>query len=283
MKQEARYSVVRYMPDPIRGEFANIGIVLQSKYGVLHRLLTPRMRGKGFTQIPLRELEAAEEMIKAAFGKDARVLRVRERGQTVTVDKKQPEYLEQYQRLFSQTIRLSETRSLRLEFDDPYLLEEHLISLFQLLIVPAPKPREYVLPKRKLLRPRVKHDFLDWELYYKMEEDSVIFGTIPWKMDYTYKSNEHEIGIKIVDFAWKGATHVAGETWGAWIDMVQEKREPGSVRGLFGNYKRQEEEHQSAMKLLKKMDIVYDYDNPAERNELESILRRELSISKRLE
>ena len=283
MKHEARYSVVRYMPYPIRGEFANIGIVLQSEGVVLHRLLTPKMRSKAFTEITLRELDAAAEMLTAAFGEDARTLRVRVRGQTMAINKTQQEYLEQYRRLFSQTIRLSETRSLRLEFDDPYLLEEHLISLFQLLVVPAPKPREYAVPKRKLLRPKVKRDLQDWELYREMEEDSVIFGTIPWKMDYTYKSNEHEIGIKIVDFSWKGATHAAAETWGAWTDLFQEKAEPESVRGLFGNYNRQDEEHRSAMKLLRKMEIVYDYDNPAERNELESILRRELSISKRLE
>lgn len=282
MKHEARYSVVRYMPDPIRGESANIGIVLQSEHGVLYRLLTPRMRSKAFTEIPLSELNAAEETLKAAFGKDARTLRVRERGQTIAINKTQPEYLEQYRHLFSQTIRLSETRSLTLEFDDLYLLEEHLVSLFQLLVVPAPKPREYAVPKRKLLRPRVKHDFQEWELLQTLEEDSVIFGTIPWKMDYTYKSNGHETGIKIIDFAWKEATHVAGETWGAWTDMVQEKREPTCVRGLFGNYNKVEE-HQNAMRLLKKMEIVYDYDNPADRNELETVLRSELSISKRLE
>lgn len=282
MEHKARYCVVRYMPDPIRGEFANIGIVLQSEFGILYRLLTPRLRKKAFTEIPLRELHAAEEVLKSAFGEDARILRVREKGETMAIAKTQAEYLEQYQRLFSQTIRLSETRSLTLEFDDPYLLEEHLVSLFQLLVVPAPKPREYVLPKRRLLRPKVKRDFQLWEVYEKIEEDSVIFGTIPWKMDYTYKSNEHEIGIRIVDFGWKDATHVAGETWGAWTDMVQEKSEPSCVRAVFGNYNGQDDEHRSAMKLLRKMDLVYNYDNPTERNELESILRRELSISRRL-
>ncbi|KPJ51568.1 MAG: hypothetical protein AMJ37_04615 [Dehalococcoidia bacterium DG_18] len=282
MEHKARYCVVRFMPEPIRGEFANIGIVLQSEFGILYRLLPPRLRRKAFTDIPLRELHTAEEMLKAAFGEDAPIIRVREGGKTLAIDKLRPEYLEQYQRLFSQTIRLSETRSLTLEFEDPYLLEEHLVSLFQLLVVPAPKPREYVLPKRRLLRPRVKRDLLDWEVYEKLEEDSVIFGTIPWKMDYTYKSNEHEVGIKIVDFGWKEATYVAGETWGAWMDMVQEKREPRCVRALFGNYNRQEDEHRSAMKLLRKMEIIYDYDNPTERNELESIMRGELSISRRL-
>jgi len=273
MEHKARYSVVRYMPDPVRGEFANIGIVLQAEFGILYRLLPPRLRKKSFAEVPLRELQTAEEICKARFGEDAHM----------AIDRIQPEYLEHCQRLFSRTIRLSEIRSLTLEFDDPYLLEEHLLSLFELLVLPAPKPREYVLPKIKRLRPKVKHDFQLWEIYDTMEEESVIFGTIPWKMDYAYKSNGNDIGIKLVDFGWKGAIHIAGETWGAWMDVAQERANTQLVKAVFGNYSSKDDEHRSAMRLLRKMDVVYDYDNPTERNELESMLRREVSLSKRME
>jgi len=163
------------------------------------------------------------------------------------------------------------------------LLEEHLFSLFELLVLPSPKPREYVMPKIKRLRPKVKHDFQLWEVYGAMEEESVIFGTIPWKVDYIYKSNGNDIGIKLVDFGWKGVIPIAGETWGAWIDVVQEKANPLLVRAVFGNYSSKVDEHRSALRLLKKMEAIYDYDNPTERNELESMLRREVSLSKRME
>lgn len=283
MEHKARYSVVRYMPDPVRGEFANIGIVLQSEFGILYRLLPPRLRKKSFTEVPLHELQTAEEICKARFGEDAQIIPTRERGQTMAIDRTQPEYLEHCQRLFSRTVRLSETRSLTLEFDDPYLLEEHLFSLFELLVLPSPKPREYVIPKIKRLRPKVKHDFQLWEVYGAMEEESVIFGTIPWKVDYIYKSNGNDIGIKLVDFGWKGVIPIAGETWGAWIDVAQEKANPLLVRAVFGNYSSKVDEHRSALRLLKKMEAIYDYDNPTERNELESMLRGEVSLSKRME
>lgn len=283
MEHKARYSVVRYMPDPVRGESANIGIVLQSEFGVLYQILTPRLRKKSFAEIPLRELQTAEEICKARFREDTQVIAMGEGGQTVAIDRTQPEYLEHCRRLFSRTIRLSEIRGLTLEFDDPYLLEEHLLSLFELLVLPAAKPREYVLPKIKRLRPKVKHDFQLWEIYEAMEEESVIFGTIPWKMDYAYKSNGNDIGIKLVDFGWKEAVHIAGEAWGAWTDVVQEKANTLLVRAVFGNYSSKDDEHRSAMRLLRKMEVVYDYDNPTERNELESMLRREVSLSKRME
>jgi len=283
MEHEARYCIVRCMPDPIRGEFTNIGIVIQSEFGISYRLLEPRMRKRGLSEIPLHELQVARELLEPAFGRDTRSLRIREGGQTLTLEKNQQRYLEHYRRLFSQSIRLSESRSLTLEFDDPYLLGEHLLSLFRLLVVPAPKPKEYVVPRVKRLRPKVKHDLQLWEIYEKVEEDSIIIGTIPWRMDYTYQSNEHKVGVKLVDFGWRNAIQIVGETWGAWMDTKETLRDPRLVRAVFGNFNKQDEEHRRAMRLLTRIEALYDYDNPAERNELESILRKDLSMTPRLE
>lgn len=275
MAHVLKYAILRYLPWSERDEFVNIGVVLEGPSGVAYRLLEPRnyRLTTVLEQDEVIELwEAVEFSLFRTKDVDRRKVQLNGRSP------RQPSMpLKKCLAQLSGMLQCTDVRTIEVKRDEPHLALEYLNSLFDRYVVRRMKqPRKRALEPRRLLKPRLRSDFAQWEVLDSLLPAQDLIVTMPWPMDFIYRSNGWESGIQVLDCGLKGVTQAVRIAYGAARDIEETQRMNTSVIAVAGNNARNPTAFDLANRVLANREpalVFLNYDTEQGRHELYRILQ----------
>lgn len=223
---QLRYVVAKVVPDLVRDEPINVGIILQSDQFVSGRFIERIPRDWG---LPLDVEKDVVINLHAAW--KARLKGPPETAYSPTLHEHRSlehtnrEFLEWIRETHSRHLRFSEVREAEIEVSDAFHFDTFLHRLYEIFVVPKPRPRKPV--PRSTLHTAVKQELfsLDKPIASQIRDRDVIVGTFPWQVDFVYKTAPnggpvHEVGIALVDFAAPYYVAKAKDLTATWVDVA---------------------------------------------------------------
>jgi len=285
MSQVLKYSIIRYYPWSERDEFINVVVVIESSSGVVYRILDPRHYNYKTILSPTEVQELWEvfefSMFRTrefAFDKVRRQNRVPRR-LSMPVERCLAE--------LSGELQCSDIRTIFVQRDDPHLIVEYLNSLFDRQVVRhARKPRRRYPDRHRLLKRRLRSDLAQWEVLEKLLQGQELTVTVSWPMDFLYRSNGSESGIRVLDCSLtRSVSEAIRIVYGATRDIEETKRLDVSVIAVAGNRDVSPDTFNLANRVLRDRGPVLrliDYDTDQGREELRRILGGKRILRERL-
>lgn len=277
-----RYAVAQLVPDLVRQEPFNIGIVLQSEQWVDCKFIERLPRS---WDIP----EDIEEDVVADLNR-AWSQRLQQPSEVVYVPELQTSkevphtdriFLEWLHTTYNRHLRFSEVREAEVEIGERFGFDTFLARLSAQLVVPKPRLRKPTI--RSKLRTQLKNEFKQLKLFRDIiREGAPITGTFPWPVDFSYayrrNGTETEVAIALVDFSQVTFLEKVKDIFAVWTDLRQVRREYVkrlSVVGAVANI----DDHQKAVQLLQRVsDGVYLFDSKEHLNQLLEYVRSDLQL-----
>ncbi len=267
---ELRYTIARLLPDPIRDEPINIGIILQSDKWV---------RGKFIERIPKAwQIDAAlvEDLVE--LQEDAWKERLTTPSELVYLpDRKDIQKLRYTDAAFLDWIRESQGRHLqfteireaRINIENEFDFDTFLNRLYATFVAPKPRPRKP--PARSRLRTQLKREFKQLHLpgSERIKERGVVQGTFAWPIDFAYSVDgngrkPHEVAIGLVDFALVKYLDRAKELLGVWADVKTTRPEEVERISILGSYAGIDA-HDRTLSMLRKFSDIYIFEREKNR------------------
>lgn len=276
---KCRYTIARFVPDPIRDEPINVGVILQSDEFVGSKFI-PRLPRSWIMNV-----EAAEELVPQIHdywgerlkGKTEWIF-MPEKGTKTEVTLTNKDFLVWLKRTYDRHIQFSEIRDAEVEVQDRFGFDGLLVYLYDTFVTPKPRARR-VISGRARLHTNLRHDFQQLKLLDKIEEKASIEGTILWEVDFVYR-NGYEVALLATDFNLRNLYERATNVLAAWSDLEHTRRDTVRRISVVGNYK-QIPEHRKALQLIERYaTVTFNYET--EKLKLADMVIREVG-SGRLE
>lgn len=215
MIHEAWYSIVKYVPDPIRNEFLNIGMILIEDNHATVRFITNFGRVKRI--YPVADDEQLSGLQESISNWIHRI--------TSENGKKPKEVIEQLSEYLIHQTQLSEP--LRIEIQDEDYIPGKLDIIFDKLFIRLVKPpsfkRRRKVKEKEKVSTQLNKEFrqlglLDQAIY----TNHWVEGTTPHPVTYLYQ-NGRQVAMEAVDIHWsendKDRSQLVDATYGKWVDI----------------------------------------------------------------
>lgn len=277
---KCRYLIAKFVPDLVRHEPINIGVVLQSDEFVACRFI-PRL-----PRAWLVETELAEEFLPDLRTTWEERLRAKSqwifmaaKSTKVEVPTTSVEYLNWLGEVYNRHLQFTEVREGEVEATDRFGLESLLMHLYDTFVTPKPRARRIVVGRGTRLHTSLRRDFRQLKLLDKMTEKAVVEGTILWQVDFAYR-NGYEVALLVTDFNMKNLFERARDVLAAWSDLREIRKESVKRISVVGNY-RQISEHRKALQLVERYaSRVYNYEKEEEHSQLIDMTLKDLAADR---
>lgn len=281
------YVLVRYVPDLIRQEPLNVGVIVQSPLGSYHRFVPSLGARKHEIDLVPDSAQDIEDQFSEWFAADTLDVFIPEEGEIRSLPTNSVGYLQHLRRVLQDEVRLSEVRIADLEISSEVQIQDYLASLFDLFIRPKPRPRRKPLGKR--VRTRLRTDFRALGLLWmpasppdvekrRVRESELLQGAVNlWEVDFAYH-NTRKVAISAVDLGLANPLDKAKALTGVYLDVERAGKEDAYLVSVFQSpgETREQAEAESQLRSLpgasyhyveQKADllrmVVEDLDDPA--------------------
>lgn len=197
---QARYSVIQYIPDLIRNEAYNVGIVIQTPSHLTFRLLAEHahLRERGVSQADIKMLQGLEELLSEQLTKRSQKIYDFVKSRELTVENTNPRFLDYLAQVYDQQIQFTLSSPCFLLRDALPEAQALLDSLFKTMVEPPHllRPKKVsvrVQPLKAILR-RAFKPLLALNL---MEENYSLRGSVDHIIHFSY-SNQRRVLIETV-------------------------------------------------------------------------------------
>lgn len=214
MPRRAHYSIVKLIPDPVRGESLNIGVIMVGDNRVYSRFLRSFKRAKRlYPTIDEERISRMRDTWDDWFGK----LRTEpgELGQS-RVLREASDYL-------THQTQLSDPRAIELGADAGGFEYEAIVdNLFERLVQAPTYPRRQPKSRRTQVKTMLRREFRQLDLLHAIQENSWVEGTISHPVTVTYQ-NGKEVAMDAVELQFanskKQRANMVDATYGKWVDV----------------------------------------------------------------
>lgn len=270
---ECRYALLRLVPDPIRDEPVNVGVVVQSDIGI-ECLFVRKLARAVYTDSDLVAgvFQGLEDEWKARLAEPSAVIMDSD-GRSVSVPLTDPRYLDWLRRTHVRHVQLSDIRIADVPVDSKFAFEGLVVHLFDRFVRYRPLAKRVVARPGARLHTKLRHDFKPLLDENKMVEGGVVEGTILWEVDFTYR-NGSQVAIAAADFNLKSVVENTQHIFAAWSDIQDTKRDEVKRVTVLGNYQTTGEFTKLRRLIERVSSRVYHYEG--DRNSLVSSVYSEL-------
>lgn len=261
-----RYVVARLVPDVIREEFINVGVILQADEWVACKFI--ERIPKSWDLPPDIEEDVATLLHKAwtaRLAEPSEIVYLPEHGEQREVAHTDPFFLDWLQQTHSRHLQLSDMRQADIGIGTAFDFDTFLLRLYHTFVSPKPRPRKP--PKRSRLHTEVRREFLQRQLPLdtQIRERDVIIGSFPWPIDFVYQVPANgqkalEVGIGLVDVATPNFIDKAKNLFATWVDVRNVR--PGAVRtiSVIGGVSGLEDQTKAIQMLGRYSDQVFTFE-----------------------
>lgn len=251
---QLRYVVAQIVPDLIRQEKVNVGIILQSDTWVGCKFIQKIPRDwnipEDTAQDVVRNLNNAWQKRVSETSETLYLPTIQSQKEVKHTDR---QFLEWLNQSYNRHLCFSETREADVEITDAFGRDTFLITLYNTFV--APRPRLRKPPTRSRLHTQLKKEFKQLKLFGEfIQERHPVSGTFPWTVDfwYKYRSNgtQHEVAIQLADFSQGIVIERIKDIYAVWMDLKYMRNDVRrvSVVGSVANV----EDHRKAVGLLER-------------------------------
>lgn len=223
---QARYSVIQYIPDLIRNEATNLGILIQTPSHLTFRLLREYdyLRERGVSKADINMLEELEELLTEQLSKRTQKIYDFVKGREITVENTDPRFLDYLGHLYDRQIQFTPGAACFLLRDVLAEAETLLDSLFNTMVEPVHLARpKKVLVRVQPLRAVLRRAFRPLVALNLMEENYRLRGSVEHVIDFSY-SNERRVLIETLPFNVRREEEIlkrANACVVKWLDIAQ--------------------------------------------------------------
>lgn len=253
-----RYVMLRYLPDPVRSEPVNIGVIVQARDAVRFRVL-PDMRRRRFDSTgPLPDMKILEDYLHALFQKQVQEVFMPGKG-TQIVDVATEDYLSYVDRVLSRQFELSDPLSAQIPLDSATALETFVARLFERLVAPPGGHPIYRSSGRQRIHTGLRRYFKELGvLGGKVRERDTLVGTVKWQVDFSFASDK-TVAISTLDLGTKDPIGKALGVVAQWADL-KEMREDVERVSVVQRMVGERDESEEALALVRvQSSRVYDF------------------------
>lgn len=262
------YVLVRYVPDLIRQEPLNIGVIVQSPLGLYYKFI-PSL-GARKHEIDLVPVSAGDiqDQFSEWFAKETHEIFIADAGETRSVPTNSVEYLQHLRRVLQDEVRLSEVRIGDLEISSQVQIQDYLASAFDLFVSPKGRP-----PRRSLgtrVRTRLRRDFRQLGLLWlpglpaevqerRVRERELLQGAVNlWQVDFTYR-NTRKVAISTLDLDVANPLDKAKALTGVYLDVERAGKEDAYLVSVFQTPRETREQAEAERQLRSLPGASFDY------------------------
>ena len=258
---ECRYIVARLVPDPIREEPVNIGVVLQSDDFVAcrfaRRLPKAHREHDAFVADLIRDLgDHWDQLLR----KGTEWVGFPGMGGTEAISQTDPRYLHWLRDTHRQHLRFSDIRRAEAEIRDQFGFESLLLRLYDTFVGARPQPKRVVAPRRSRLHAALRRDFRPLLDTNKLVDGGLVEGTILWQVDFAHRRNGTEIAIAAIDFDFANVFQRAEHIFAAWADLNDCKGADVSRYSVVQNYRPTSELRKARTLVERFASGVFEYE-----------------------
>jgi len=263
---QLRYVVARIIPDLVREEFINVGIILQSDEWVASKFIERIPKDWGLPANLESDIATKlDEAWKERLASPSEVMYIAKLNEQREVCHTEKLFLEWLRDSYTRHIQVSEIREADITVKDSFDFESFLHRLYDIFVAPKPHPRKR--PLRSKLHTRVKQEFvrLDLPLDTRIRERDVVIGTFPWPIDFIYsvQGNGHkayEVGIGLVDLTSPSFIYKAKDLLATWADVKDVRQDVQRISVIGGRDGLAE--HQKAIRMVERVSsslFIFDH------------------------
>ncbi|MEE8449043.1 MAG: DUF3037 domain-containing protein [Thermodesulfobacteriota bacterium] len=269
---EARYCLIQYIPDLIKNEPTNIGVLVQSPGHISFRLLSDFSGFKDrASEADLQMLSDLAELISQRLSARKQLIYDFARNREVSVPVTDPRFLDYLAQIYDRQIQFTESRPCYLVSDDIRQLEETLQLLFKTMVEtekaavtrkPVPKRQPLGAVLRRALRSLIKLELV--------QENYSLQGSVEHIISFSY-ANGQRVLIDTVQLDIKSGREQLRRAQACvikWMDIAQTLEQPGRrfrKSTVFAPAtKRSKEYDQSLILLARYSDELIDYQQEGE-------------------
>jgi len=264
-----RYVVARLVPDLVREEFINVGVILQADEWVSCRFIERIPRS---WRLPADIEEDVATLLHKTWtsrlAEPSELLYLPEVGEQREVTHTDRLFLEWLQQTHSRHLQLSDIREAEIDVSTTFDFDTFLLRLYQTFVVAKPMPRKP--PRRSRLHTEVRREFLHRKLPLdtQIRERDVIVGSFPWPIDFVYQvpangKEAHEVGIGLVDLSTPNFVDKAKNLFATWVD-VRSVRSGVKTISVIGGVSGLEDQVKAIQMLGRYSDQVFAFERDKE-------------------
>ena len=265
----SNYVIVRYLPDLIRQEPINIGVIVQSPLGLYCRFLPSLGARKHEIDLVAVSAQDIEEQFREWFAPETSDVFIPDIGETKAVPTNSVEYLQHLGRVLQHEVRLSEVRIADLDIRSELQIEDCVADLFELFVSPKARPRRRSLGPR--VHTRLRADFKTLGLLWgpgappevpqhRVKERELLQGAVNlWQVDFAYQ-NTRKVAISTVDLGLASPLDKAKALTGVYLDVDRARREDAHLVSVFQNPGETREQAEAERQLRSLPGVSYDYE-----------------------
>jgi hypothetical protein len=251
---QLRYVVAQIVPDLIRQEKMNVGIILQSDRWVGCKFIEKIPRDWDITEDTAQDVvHNLNNAWRKRLSEKAETLYLPMLQEQKDVKHTDRQFLEWLNQSYNRNLCFSETREADVEIADAFGLDTFLTTLYNTFVAPKPRLRKPLIRSR--LHTQLKNEFKQLKLFGEfVQERYPVSGTFPWTVDFWYKyrtnGTQHEVAMQLVDFSQSTMIERIQDIFAVWMDLKYMRNDVKrvSVVGSVANV----EEHRKAVGLLER-------------------------------
>lgn len=262
------YVLVRYVPDLVRQEPLNIGVIVQSPLGLYYRFIPSLGARKHEIDLVPVSARDIQDQFSEWFAKETHEIFIPDSGETRSVPTNSVELLQHLRRVLQDEVRLSEVRIAELEINSEVQIQDYLASLFDLFI--SPKGR---LPRRTLgtrVRTYLRRDLRLLDLLWlpglppevqerRVREGELLQGVVNlWPVDFTYR-NTRKVAISTLDLNVAYPLDKAKALTGVYLDVERAGKEDAYLVSVFQSPRETREQAEAERQLRSLPGTSFDY------------------------
>lgn len=261
-----RYVIARLVPDLIRDEPINVGIILQSDEWVASKFIERVPKAWGLEPDLVEDVaERLDSAWKSRLATHSELVYLENTHEQRQVSLTDEAFLQVLHGSYQRHLRFSEIRQAQVSVKTRFDFDTFLNNLYTTFVAPRPRLRKPA--RRSRLRTKIRHEIRQLQLPVreKIRDGDMIEGSFPWQVDFSYRLNGNgsghvtEVGIALVDFALKRYLDRAKEVLGIWADLKSTRPDDVKRISVIGSYSGLED-HESAMRMLDRYSETYLFE-----------------------
>lgn len=260
-----RYVVARIIPDLIREEFINVGIILQSEDWVACKFIEKIPKDWELSKDLENDVATKLDAVwKSRLTSRSEIIYLPELNEQREVEHTSKLFLEWLHQSHIGHLQLSEIREADVNTKDNFDFETFLYRLYNIFVTPKRHLRKP--PLKSTLHTEIKREFVRLKLPIntQIRERDVIIGTFPWPIDFAYSVPEnghkaYEVGIGLIDLTSTNFIDKAKDLLATWADVkdVRQDAQRITVVGGGGGL----DDHQKAISMVSRVsNTLYLFD-----------------------
>lgn len=252
------YVVARLVPDLIREEPINIGVIAQSNDWAACRFIERIPKNWGLPELLVKDIATnLNEVWRQRIASGPEMIYIPGSNRHETVRPTQREYLEWLVRTYTRHFTFSDIREADVEIREPFEYNVILERLYNTFVAPVHARPKKAAPRSRL-HTQVKNHFkhLKLPLGEVLQEKGHIQGNFAWPVDFIYRRNGavsptgQDVAIGLLDLGTVSFVSRAKDLLAMWADVKEVREDAAVTISVIGGLTTSED-HRRAVNMIK--------------------------------